>query len=100
MGLDLGQLPLDAISAFCQRNHISRLAVFGSALRTDFRPESDVDLLVEFEPGQTPGLRFFTLQEELSHMFGRRVDLNTPDCLSRYFRGEVMTEAKDVYVAA
>jgi len=93
-GLDI---PEDKIAAFCRRNHIRRLALFGSILHGEFRPESDVDLLVEFEPGCVPGLKFFELEQELSDLLGRKVDLNTPQCLSRYFREEVVAEAEDVY---
>ena len=60
------QLPSDAIAAFCRRNHIRQLGLFGSVLRPDFRSESDVDVLVEFDPGHTPGLSFFAMQDELS----------------------------------
>lgn len=68
-------------------------------LRDDFRADSDVDVLVEFEPGKTPGLAFFGLGIELSEMLGRRVDLNTPACLGRYYRDEVVREAEDLHVA-
>ena len=88
------------LAEFCRRNHIRRLAVFGSALREDFGPHSDVDVLVEFEPGRTPGLAFFSMQEELSGLFSRTVDLHTPASLSRYFRDQVLSEAEDQYVAA
>ena len=67
----------DEIATFCQRNHIRRMALFGSVLRDDFTPESDVDVLVDFEPGQTPGLEFITMQDELSEILGRQVDLHT-----------------------
>jgi uncharacterized protein len=70
------------LAGFCRRNHIRRLALFGSVLRGDFRPDSDVDVLVEFESGHVPGLRFFTLEKELSEILGREVDLNTPGFLS------------------
>ena len=100
MGLDLNRIPPDAISEFCRKHHIRRLAVFGSALRRDFAPDSDLDLLVEFETGKTPGLAFFTIQRALSEMFGRKVDLHTPRGLSKYFRDEVLRDAKDLYVAA
>lgn len=90
----------EALAAFCRRRGIRRLAVFGSALRDDFGPHSDVDVLVEFEPGRTPGLAFFAMQDDLSRMFGRVVDLHTPASLSRYFRDEVLAEAQDQYVAA
>jgi predicted nucleotidyltransferase len=73
------------------------LAVFGSALREDFRPDSDLDLLVEFEPGHTPGLAFFGMEQELSELLGRKVDLNTPQFLSPYFRDKVLAEAEVQY---
>ena len=87
----------DAVAAFCQRNHIRKLSLFGSVLRDDFRPESDIDVLVELEPGKTPCLAFFAMQEELSDLMGRNVDLNTPEFLSRYFREEVIAEAAPLY---
>ena len=90
----------DALAEFCRRHGIRRLAVFGSALRDDFGPHSDFDVLVEFQAGRTPGLAFFEMQDDLSRMFGRAVDLHTPASLSRYFRDEVLTEAPDQYVAA
>jgi len=93
-------VPRDEIAAFCRRHHIRRLALFGSVLRDDFTPESDVDVLVEFEPGHTPGLAFITIQDELSQLLGRKVDLNTPGCLSPYFRQEVLDEAEVLYDAA
>ena len=70
-------IPEDKIVEFCQRHHIRRMALFGSVLRDDFTPESDVDVLVDFEPDQTPGLEFITMQNELSEILGRRVDLYT-----------------------
>ena len=69
-------------------------------LRDDFRPESDVDVLVEFQPGVRVGLAFIRLQDELSAILGHKVDLNTPGCISKYFRDEVLDEAKELYVAA
>ena len=92
-------LPHEALAEFSRRNHIHRLALFGSALRDDFRPDSDLDILVEFEPDARVGLRFFALQRELTELLGRAVDLNTPAFLSPYFRDQVMTEAEDLYVA-
>ena len=75
------------------------MALFGSVIRDDFTPESDVDVLVEFAPGPTPGLAFYsTLPHELSEILGREVDLNTPASLSRYFRQAVLDEAQEVYV--
>ena len=88
------------LASFCQKNHIQRLAVFGSALRDDFRPQSDLDLLVEFDPGKVPGLAFFSMQDELSAIFSRVVDLNTPNCLSPEFRDRVIAEAEVLYVAS
>ena len=67
----------EQIAEFCRRNHIRRLALFGSVLRDDFRPDSDVDVLVEFKPGARTGLAFFRMQRELSEIIGRPVDLNT-----------------------
>jgi len=90
----------ERLAGFCQRNRIRRLALFGSVLRDDFRPDSDVDVLVEFEPGHVPGLRFFALERELSEILGRKVDLNTPNFLSPYFRGRVLAEAEVQYVAS
>ena len=84
------------LAEFRQKHHIKRLAFFGSVLRDDFRPESDVDVLVEFEAGHTPGLSFFAMQEELSQILGRKVDLNTLNFLSPYFRAEVQREAEYV----
>jgi predicted nucleotidyltransferase len=86
------------ISEFCRRNWIRRLALFGSVLRDDFRPDSDVDVLVEFRPGHIPGFAFFAMQDELSRILGRKVDLHTPAFLSRYFRTKVLSEAQTHYV--
>ena len=88
----------DQIDAFCRRHSISRLSLFGSVLRDDFRDDSDVDVLVEFEPGHTPGLNFFSMQDELGEIIRRRVHLNMPACLSRYFREDVLAEAVSLYV--
>ncbi len=71
------EIPKDEIAKFCRRNHIRRLALFGSVLRDDFTPESDVDVIVDFEPDQTPGLGFITMQDELSEILGRKVDMHT-----------------------
>ena len=95
--LDVSQ---EEIAAFCRRNRIRRLAFFGSVLRDDFRPDSDVDVLVEFEPGARVGLRFFRMEQELSQILGRKVDLNTPGFLSRHFRDEVLDQAEVLYDAA
>ena len=96
-------LPIDIsknkIAEFCQRHHIRKLSLFGSVLRDDFRPDSDVDVLVEFEPGKTPGFAIVKMQQELSEILnGKEVDLRTPQELSRYFRDRVMAEAVVQYV--
>jgi uncharacterized protein len=85
------------IAEFCRRHHVRSFALFGSILRDDFSTESDIDVLVEFEPGKTPGLGFFGMQDELSEYFGRQVDLNTRGFLSRYFRDQVVAEALPLY---
>ncbi len=90
-------IPRQAVAEFCRRNHIRRLALFGSVLRDDFRPDSDIDVLVEFEPGRTPGFAFFTMQDELSTLLGRQVDLNTPGFLCRHIRPKVQDEAEVIY---
>ncbi|MBL7199148.1 MAG: nucleotidyltransferase family protein [Anaerolineae bacterium] len=82
------------IAEFCRKRHIRRLSLFGSVLREDFRPDSDLDVLVEFEPGHVPGLDFFTMEMELSEILGHEVDLNTPGFLSPYFRDQVLAEAE------
>ena len=92
-------LDKEKIAGFCRRHHIRRLALFGSVLRDDFGPDSDVDVLVEFEQGHVPGLAFFSMERELSDLLGRRVDLNTPHFISRYFRDEVLAEAETQYAA-
>ena len=89
------------IEEFCRRNRIRRLALFGSVLRDDFTPDSDVDMLVEFEEGARVSLfDLERMQIELSEALGRKVDLNTPGSLSKYFRDEVLAEAETLYVAA
>ena len=97
-------LPFDidpvSLAEFCRGNHIRRLALFGSVLRSDHRPDSDVDILVEFEPGRVPGFGFFRIQDELSELLGRKVDLETAGFLSPYFRDDVLSEALTIYDAA
>jgi predicted nucleotidyltransferase len=91
----------NAVRTFCQRHGIARLALFGSALRADFGPESDVDVLVEFQPGHVPGLNFVSMERELSGLLqGRRVDLVTPKFLNMRIREQVLREAEPLYVAA
>ena len=91
----------EAVAAFCRRNHIRRLALFGSVLREDFRPESDVDVLVEFDPAHVPGLRFVSIERELSELLGgRRVDLVTAKTLNHRIRDQILRSAQPLYVAA
>lgn len=93
------EIPREKITEFCRRHRIRKLSLFGSILRDDFATGSDVDVLVEFEPGQTPGLEFFAMEAELSGILGRKVDLNTPQFLSRHFRNQALAEAEVQYVA-
>lgn len=96
---ELRTLPItifkEEIEQFCQRHHIRQLSLFGSVLRDDFTPESDIDFLVEFEPGKTPGyFKIVSMEMELSELLeGRKIDLRTPNELSVYFRDRVMAEA-------
>lgn len=92
-------IPREAIAAFCRRHHIRRLALFGSVLRDDFRPDSDIDVLVEFEPGHVPGLALIRMQDELSALFCERpVDLVTPKFLNPRIRDRVIAESEEVYI--
>jgi len=87
-------VPKDKIAEFCQKYHITKLSLFGSVLGKDFRPESDIDVLVEFEPDHIPGLALITIQEELSEILGgRKVDLVTLKFLNRRIRNKVESEA-------
>ncbi len=91
-------IPYDAIAAFCQRWRVKELSIFGSALRDDFRPNSDVDILVVFEPGVRIGLiSFARMERELSQILKRTVDLNTPNSINKRFRDNVLHEATIVY---
>ena len=96
------EVPTDQIAAFCRRNHIRRLALYGSFIRDDFGPESDIDVLVEFDPGVPVGFfELFAMERELSALLGgRRAEMNTPNSLSQYFRDEVLAEAEVLYAAA
>ncbi|HDY64957.1 MAG TPA: nucleotidyltransferase [Phycisphaerae bacterium] len=96
-GIDI---PKDRIASFCKRHGIRRLALFGSILHDDFDDESDIDVLVEFHPEVSVGLRFFAMERELSDILGRTVDLNTPGFLSKYFRDKILQEAEVQYEAA
>jgi uncharacterized protein len=91
-------IPKELIEAFCRRRHIRKLSIFGSYLREDFGPDSDIDLLVEFDPQHIPGLLDMADMEiELSETLGRKVDLRTAQDLSRYFRDEVVAKAEVQY---
>ena len=90
----------EKLIAFCRNNHVRKMSLFGSALRGELRPESDIDLLVEFDKGHVPGLITLAGMEiELTEMLGRKVDLRTPRDLNRHFRDEVVREAKVQYEA-
>ena len=94
-------LPLDAIRAFCERNHIRRLALFGSVLREDFRAggddPSDIDVLVEFEDGFVPGWDYYTWGDDLAALFGRKTEVFTDAELSPHFRGRVLEQRWVIY---
>ena len=97
------KVPRKKLAEFCQKNHIRKLAFFGSVLRDDFGPQSDVDVLVEFEEGKTPGFAFFTLQDELAMMFGRDVDLYTfkgvQASRNPFRRKSILESVRSIYVA-
>jgi predicted nucleotidyltransferase len=94
------QIDHNVIADFCRRHHIRRFAFFGSVLRDDFRPDSDIDVLVEFESGHIPGLiRLMGMQLEFSDLIGREADFRAPGDLSRHFRDRVLAEAEVVYAA-
>jgi uncharacterized protein len=99
---DMASISIDKekIADFCRNHHIRHLSLFGSVLRDDFGPESGVDVLVEFEPDHIPGLAFFSMEEELSRIIGRKVDLNTSGFLSPYFRDRIERESEVQYVTA
>lgn len=97
--IGIPNVPDEAIAELCKRRHIRRMAIFGSALRGELRPDSDVDVLVEFEPGHVPGFMFFEIQAELSALLDRRVDLNTPQFLGPHIRGKVESEAEVLFAA-
>jgi uncharacterized protein len=94
------EMPHDRIAEFCQRHRIRRLSLFGSALRDDFGPDSDIDFLIEFEEGATVGLlRLSAMEIELGEILGRKADLRTANDLSRYFRDQVLRSAEIQYAA-
>ena len=95
------KIPRSELSAFCRKHRIRRLAFFGSVLRDDFGPESDVDVLVEFDQNAKVGLiKLAGIELELGELIGRKVDLNTAGCISKYFRDKILSEAEDLYVTA
>lgn len=99
MGLNI-TIDHERIVGFCRRNRVRRLSFFGSVLRDDFGPASDIDVLVEFEPEATVGyFSMSRMEQELTEMLGRRVDLRTPKELSRHFRDQVLADAQEEYVA-
>ena len=95
-GLEVSE---EELAEFRRRHHIRWLAVFGSALRDDFGPECDIDVLVEFEPGKTPGFGFIDVQDQLAELLGRTVDLGSRQSLNRWIRNRVLREAKVLYDA-
>ena len=97
---DIIGLTTQQIEAFCQKHHIHSLAFFGSVLREDFGPHSDVDVLVEFEPGHTPGFDFFLIEAELSRLMGRKVDLQTANFLGKELLQSALAEAVTAYEQA
>lgn len=101
MGQARIDIPQAAIAEFCRRHHIRKLSLFGSVIRDDFRLESDIDILVEFDRDHIPGFMGLAGMEiELSDVLaGRKVDMNTPGGISRYYRDEVMAEAEVLYDA-
>jgi predicted nucleotidyltransferase len=90
---------LKTLAVLCRKRNIRKLSLFGSAVRADFQPNSDLDLLVEFQPDHTPGLAFFSLSDELTDLLGRKVDLNTYQSLSPYFREQILSETETLYDA-
>ncbi len=91
-------IPQERLAAFCRRHHIRKLSLFGSVLRDDFGPESDIDVLVEFEPGHVPGYRLITIQDELSDLFGGHpVDLVIERSLNRHLRPRILAKARVQY---
>ena len=94
------EIPKGLLDDFCRQRHIRKLSLFGSVLRDDFGPQSDVDVLVEFEPGATVGyFELADMEAELSELLGRKADLRTPAELSRYFRQAVLAAAEPQYVS-
>ena len=97
MNMSTIELTPQQIEAFCQKHHIRSLAFFGSVVREDFGPHSDVDVLVQFEPGHIPGFDFFLIEAELSRLMRRKVDLQTANFLSPEIRQSALAEAVTAY---
>ena len=97
---NINKIPKEKLAKFCQKNNIRLLSFFGSILREDFNDKSDVDVLVEFDPKASVGLfELYDMEQELSNLFdGRKVDINTKNSLSKYFRNKVMEEMEVQYV--
>jgi len=94
------RVPRTVLARFCRKHHIKRLSLFGSVLTDSFRPDSDIDVLVEFEAGCVPGFGMVAIERELSEFVGRKVDLRTPHDLSRYFRDTVVSKARVQYAGS
>lgn len=99
MTFEISDTTRQQLEQVCRKYHVRKLSIFGSTLHGNARPDSDLDVLVEFEPGKAPGFAFASLQRVLSGLLGGNVDLRTPNDLSRYFRDTVVKEAKAIYVA-
>jgi hypothetical protein len=93
-------IPYEALRAFCERHHIAKMWLFGSVLRDDFRADSDIDVLVTFDPAHLPGWKIVSMQAELSALLGRPVEFSMPDALTRFARGPIMESAQVVYERA
>ena len=94
------EIPYEAVAEFCKRNRIRKLSLFGSVLRDDFTPDSDIDVLVEFEDGYQPGLEFFGMGRDFSQIIGRKVDFLTRGWIHPRILSDVLNEAQSVYAAA
>lgn len=92
-------IPTEEIAEICRRHRVRRMALFGSVIRDDFTPRSDVDVLIEYEPGHAGGFEFFRMRRELIALLEREVDMHTAASLSPYFQQEVLDEAEEIYVA-
>ena len=102
--MSIAELPISIdqqeLGVFCRERGIRKLSLFGSVLREDFSPDSDIDVLIEFLPGKTPGLAFFGYGDQLANLIGHKVDLNTPGFLNKHFRDDVLRHAVTLYEEA